>query len=238
MEAVIEQIRALERDQAQLLNESARLAKEIALITRKREAAARTALFKEKKQTVELEKLREDLRSWRERLGNMTNELAALDEQIATCDEIQNALDKEVLARGSDYEPMARHEFVARRQAAIEELNHRRKLRHQLATELEGFQERYRDVERTMETGLAAAEAFAENARAEQTVFAEELDRREARKATIERNLKQLDDAKGNHFLLAGRCLADAGLAPMNQPQALEKVLKLRARIAETQSGL
>jgi len=48
----------------------------------------------------------------------------------------------------------------------------------------------------------------------------------------VERRLAELDKAKGNEFLIVGRCLADANIPPMNQPQALEKVLALRETIA------
>jgi len=54
----------------------------------------------------------------------------------------------------------------------------------------------------------------------------------------VERRLSELDHSKGNEFLIVGRCLADAQIPPMNQPQALQKVLDLRATVAKLEESI
>ncbi|MGC3991340.1 MAG: hypothetical protein QM796_16990 [Chthoniobacteraceae bacterium] len=57
-------------------------------------------------------------------------------------------------------------------------------------------------------------------------------------KSGVERRLSELDHSKGNEFLIVGRCLADAQIPPMNQPQALQKVLDLRGNVARLEAAV
>ena len=51
------------------------------------------------------------------------------------------------------------------------------------------------------------------------------------RKSELERQLAALDHDKTGYFLIVGRCLADAEIPPMNQPDALQRVLELRRAV-------
>ncbi len=60
-----------------------------------------------------------------------------------------------------------------------------------------------------------------------------ELDRLQTDLKTLEAQLSQLQQKKSTHFARIGHELADVGIAPMNQPGILTRVLALREKITD-----
>jgi len=57
-------------------------------------------------------------------------------------------------------------------------------------------------------------------------------------KERIGKQIESLNRKKAHPYRLIGRCLADEGIPPMNQPEALEQVLEIRQVIGEIQSKI
>lgn|GEM_PF-1380841 len=60
----------------------------------------------------------------------------------------------------------------------------------------------------------------------------------ENEKENASKHVRTLDQKKSPAFRAIGRCLADSGISPMNQPQALERVLALKENIDVSQQRI
>lgn len=68
--------------------------------------------------------------------------------------------------------------------------------------------------------------------------LAERIEKLEAEKAAFEKAFQSLEGAKANPYREVGRVLADSGVGPMNQPQALAAVQSHRVRMQEYEYAL
>jgi hypothetical protein len=68
--------------------------------------------------------------------------------------------------------------------------------------------------------------------------LAEQIEKLEAEKAAFEKAFESLEGAKANPYREVGRVLADSGVGPMNQPQALAAVRSHRVRMQEYEYAL
>lgn len=62
--------------------------------------------------------------------------------------------------------------------------------------------------------------------------------RLKSEKVRASKDFRSLDRRKETHYALVGKCLAEAKIAPLNQPDALERVLALRNRIHEHETRI
>jgi hypothetical protein len=92
-------------------------------------------------------------------------------------------------------------------------------------------------------TQFAAMEALFQALRAARAAFekrdqeiADEIGARQRAKRKIETQIETLEKAKVNPYREIGRALADHGIAPLNQPEALAVVLGQREAIATRES--
>lgn len=68
--------------------------------------------------------------------------------------------------------------------------------------------------------------------------LAERIEKLEAEKAAFEKAFQSLEGAKANPYREVGRVLADSGVGPMNQPQALAAVRSHRVKVQEHEYAL
>jgi chromosome segregation ATPase len=132
--------------------------------------------------------------------------------------------------------PQVKHEIIRLRERIVaipNEKNDLRMLHLRAANELRMLEEQH-DRERAVLEGverrereLAAAFKRADHELAEQI---RELERQ---RAVLEREFQSLEKAKANPYRELGRVLADNGIAPMNQPQALEAAQRRRLVVQE-----
>ena len=78
---------------------------------------------------------------------------------------------------------------------------------------------------------LAQERAAQRKARAADRKLAAEIHDCSRSAKRSDKSMNRLDRKKSEPFLLIGRCLADTKIAPMNQPEALDSVLRLRTEL-------
>jgi chromosome segregation ATPase len=233
----IDQLTNVEREQARLTNESARLG--LAIQHFQDEGAAAQRQFEETRRARAAERVKvaapveETARQCaeRERLrDNFAARVATLARELADADR-QHA---ELLA-AAKLTPDDRAELgrLRQRTAGIPtELADLRLRQQRLVGELRPLQE-------ALARGRAAVAVEDEKLRVQQAAFAEaELARKkevadfQREKQAVEKEIASLEKAKGDPYRRIGQVLADAGIAPMNQPHALAAVQQGRAAIA------
>lgn len=232
IEVEILRVRDVEWQQARLINESAELAGRIAAATKRCDATDRAAVATGQRRAKQSERLTADCRRWRRRVAAVAAELAAVERQLKKWHDEQAALDREATAADRGPGQLPQRDFIERRRVAIRNFSRHERHRVQLAAELAEFRGRLAALRAALAAAVDEAAAADRQAAAERLACQREIGSLRRRKCAIAKELGRLDAAKENHFLVIGRCLADAGLAPMNQPRALDRVLAHRHRIA------
>lgn len=233
----IDQLTNVERDQARLTNDSARLG--LAMQRSQDEGAAAQRHFEETRARLEAERaqvagpVEETTRQCAERermRDNFAERAAALERDLADA----NRRHDKLLAAGS-LTPEDRVELdrLRQRTAGIPtELADLRLRQQRLAGELLPIQE-------ALARGRAAVAVEDEKLRVQQAAFdeAESARKKEVadfqrEKQAVEKEIASLEKAKADPYRQIGQMLADAAIAPMNQPHALAAVQQGRAAVA------
>ncbi|MCE9612556.1 MAG: hypothetical protein K8R23_20335 [Chthoniobacter sp.] len=237
---LIEQLTNVEREQARLTNESARLGITIRQLQDERETARRQ--FEEARDQLEAERekitapVAETERQFTERQRlqeSFAERIQALVHELAEANRKNEAL------RTTDT-PEARGEMMRLRGRAMaipSELADIRLRQLQLNNEL-------RPLEESLARGRAAVATEDDRLRAQQSAFdaADHIRRhaiseREREKHAVEKQIERLEKAKDDPYRKIGQMLADSGIAPMNQPEALVAVEHARAEVARIEGA-
>ena len=232
----VDKLKNYEREQSCLINEGAAFGQTIRSLRGKREAARRAfeeerrrLLAEQAAQREPLERLRKQLLVYRKQEPQYQKRIPELDRELR---EVQR-LYTECLALESP-SAQAREDLVRLRERTVAIPNEKADLRTQhmrMASEIKALeaqiQQNSERVEQ-LETALKDLETAFE---AQDRETATEIRAKERGKAKIDREIDTLDEAKANPYRQIGRVLADSGLAPMNQPHALDKVRRYREGI-------
>lgn len=232
----VQRLMQFESEEAAFVNLSAELAEKLrALETRRAELQRKLSEMVEtiaqevRPLAAQRDALRGKIADREEAMANFDKAIAELERDERTCE----ATIAKLMA--------AEHETMEIRSAILRTGDRRIKIETEeealtLARERSAREiaEAKRELER-IEPQLAALEARESEARSE----ADEAERRirseisgvEDEKAAAERKMHMLDREKANPYLLIGRCLADSGVAPLNQPEALAQVYERRLNI-------
>lgn len=239
----IDRLGNVEREQARLTNESARLGLALQRLQEERALALRQA--REARAALETERasvaapVGETARQLAERVRmreNFAERSAALERELGDA----NRRHAELLAAGTlTAEARGALGRLRERTAGIpSELADLRLRQQRLANEL-------RPLEEALARGRAEIAAGDEKLRAQQAEFEEadgarqkEISDREREKQTVEKEIEGLEKAKGDPYRKIGQALADAGIAPMNQPQALSAVEEGRAAVTRMEQDI
>lgn len=237
LNAAVAKIHESETSQARLMNAAADLAARIER-AHSENAAARGMLDEV------LARTRTEKAAAEQSLGEAESEIRARRETrsrfqraLAELAAALDALEKQYFALLAAPQPDA---------ASRAEILRIRDQQTRLATE----QAELRESEARAAAGAAVAEKTRESLRARLDALEKTIEENEERAETLARELAAeisacereqqrlaeqvnlLDAEKARPFLLIGRCLADHGIAPMNQPGALQRVLDLRDAVA------
>lgn len=239
----VEQLADVEREQAQLTNESARLG--LALQRLQEECAAAQRQFEKARTALEAERatvaapVGETARqvAERERMReNFAERSAVLERELGGA----NRRHADLLAAGTlTAETRGELGRLRGRTAGIPtELADLRLRQERLAQEL-------RALEEPLARGRAAVAGQDEKLRAQRAEFEDadharrkEVSDCEREKQTAEKKIGGLEKAKGNPYRKIGQALADSGIAPMNQPHALAAVEEGRAVVERLEQDL
>ncbi len=239
----IDQLTNVEREQARLTNESARLG--LAIQRLREESSEALRQFEETRRALEAERAKvagpveETARQCaeRERLrDNFAERFAALEREQADADREHSDL----LAVGSLTAEM-RAELTGLRALTAgipSELADLRLRQQRLTGELP-------PLEAALARGRAAVAVEDEKLRVQRADFDEaeqarqqEISHCEREKQTVEKEIESLEKAKGDPYRKIGQILADSGIAPLNQPQALAAVETGRAAVARIEQDI
>jgi chromosome segregation ATPase len=239
----VDQLADLERSQAQLTNESASMGLTVQQLEERRAAekatyeSQRAARVAARDPLVEpVEEIQRTLETRRRERKEMAERMAAVDQELATAEERYRVL----LARGS-HSASEEAEVQQWRRRVIVAPGEKKEYAEKLAAldaeiprlETEGQQRKAlltveNEALQTLEKGFAASDK----------ALADELATRKRDKQKLERKIDGLEKSKTRPYREIGRALADHGIEPLNQPQALEAVLHQRERIAVLESEL
>ena len=233
----IDQLTNVEREQAQLTNESARLG--LAIQHFQDEGAAARTPFEEARRALEAERARvaEPVEKTaqqcaeRERLrDSFTERAAALERELSEADRQSAALLAATTLTPDDRSQLSR--LRAHTAGIPTELADLRFRQQRLAGEL-------RPIHETLARGRAAVAVEDEKVRLQQAAFDEaELARQKEvadfrrEKQAVEKEIESLEKAKSDPYRKIGQMLADSGIAPLNQPDALAAVQQGRTAVA------
>lgn len=239
----VDQLNDVERVQAQLTNQSAELGVAIAKLEEKR-TFERTAYEQERaaqeaKRALLLEPVQETERA----LGEQQRAARELQERVATLDrelQVDEEKYRALLALGDQtIEQAAEVQRLQKRVIAIphEKREWQEKLRavEVVVSRIEGeLHERRAVLSVEMEALSALEKKFQES----DAALVGEIAARKREKQKLEKESDALEKTKTQPYREIGKVLADHGIEPMNQPQALEAVQAQREQIAAVEARL
>ncbi len=237
----IDQLTNVEREQARLTNESAQLAIALRQLQDTRAAALQrsdeTRALLEAARAQVAAPVAETERQLTERQtmqANFAERTRDLDQELAATNRRQDQL------RAIDTAE-ARGEMLRGRGrvwAIPKELTEIRLRQQQIAHEL-------RPLEEALARGRSALALEDEKLRIQQADFQQadhalrdEISDRTRERQSLEKQIHGLEKAKGDPYRQIGQMLADSGIAPMNQPQALAAVQQARADLARLEVAI
>ncbi len=234
----VDEIQQVELEQTRLTNESARVGNELRQMQTSFDGARKD--FEDARRELEAErrKLREphvglqrQLAEKRKIEPNFERRIPELDRELR---EVQKRYAELLVAEGQT--PKMRNELVHLRERMVAIPNEKADLRTQhlrTVSEIRALEEtlaREAEAVREIDERLGTLQkTWGDRDRA----FVLQLKTLSREKEAIEGQINALETAKANPYQRIGQVLADHDLAPLNQPQALEKVKKLRLGVGE-----
>ncbi len=239
----VDAIHHVEREQGELTNRAAALAREIEAIAVERAAVPaafdkqRTALEAERASVREpLAEIERILRVVHARPADVARSIAELQRELGETDVLYTKL------LGTEPQtPQVRDEVLRLRERLIaipNEVADIKAMRHRAASDIAEREQQQKQIEqRTAELDrqLRELKADADQRDATSAARIKTLENERARAGTA---AHRLDRAKTDPYREIGRVLADNDIAPMNQPHALEWVRTLRATITDTEAAV
>ena len=232
-----------ERKQAQAMNDSATLGQSLRALTEERDTARRgheqacAGLAEERAQiTAAHPQIERQLAEKRQIEPTLEKNMPQLDRELR---EVQKLYSQLLIAEPQT--PQIKTDLLRMRERAVaipNEKNDLRMLHLRAVTEI-------RSLETQLERDRAALAVLDERGRELAAKFkttdddlAEKLRQLEKQRAAFEKHFKSLEGAKANPYREVGRVLADSGVAPVNQPHALDDVRKQRFVIQEKEYAM
>ena len=242
-QAQVDRIIEYEREQSRATNESASVGRvlreqeEMRAVGQRHFATERNTLEKERERLEsEGATAREQLEEKRLEEPTFAERLPELDREMRACSRRHEELRS--IAGHSAAVKQELLELRARAAAIPNEVASLRAAQQSLLGEI-------RALERRSEAQLAELAALEARERELKEAFtradeelAAKIDDFQRQRTAFDEAYTSLEGAKDNPYREVGRVLADNGIAPMNQPQALEKVRRERFRVQECADAL
>lgn len=234
----VEKVQNYEREQSRLTNESADLGRLI-------RASQETRSVAWKEYETQRGQLGAERTALAEPLEKMEKQLAALRKQEPTYERRIPELDRELrevsrlyteLLSGGQETPQNREDLIRLRERTVAIPNEKADLRTQhlrVSSELKTMEttlKQSRDRIATLDRQIRELEA---SFGATDKVLGADIRSKEKERARMEKEIDAIERSKGNPYQEIGRVLADNNLAPMNQPNSLEKVRRHRFAMQE-----
>lgn len=239
----VDRLADYERTQSQLTNESATLGLTLQQLEERRTSERQTYEGQRAERLTAQQPLVKQIEEKEKELSAMRRERIKTEEWLAAAEREHAASEQKyrsLLASGN-HNPQAVEEVTRLQQKALsipqEKLERQAKLNElldstpRLETELQELRAR---VSLETEAGKTLEKSFTESDEA----LAKEIASHKREKQKLERQVNDLEKAKAHPYRGIGRVLADHGIEPLNQPDALAAVLTQRAKIAAMEEKL
>ena len=239
----VDEIQHVEREQSDQQNASAGLAQAIRALVEQRAHACRESAAQRAQLEPEREKIRAPLAELEPRLVALRKHEPDHERRGAEIDREQRELDKlyNELLRIQPPPPQIRGELrrVRDRLIAIPDEKENLRAQHErLAADLAANERVAAEIAECLAALDRQLRDLQSAADAEDNRLAGELREKEKEKARIEAAVEKLERAKLDPYREIGRVLADSGVAPVNQPQVLDRVRALRRAVQERESAI
>ena len=239
----VDEIQHVEREQSDQQNASAGLAQTIRALVEQRETARREHDAQRARLEPEREKIRAPLAELEPRLAALRKHGPDHERRVSDIDREQRELDKlyNELLLIQPPPPQIRTELRRVRDRLIAIPGEKDALRAQherLAADLQTTEQQAAEIEARVAALDRQLRELQSAADAEDDRLAAELREKEKEKARIETGVEKLERAKLDPYREIGRVLADSGVAPINQPQVLDRVRALRRAVQERASAI
>lgn len=229
-----------EREQSQLINQSAELGNALRDLSDRR--AKEKAEYNTQKASFEASLL------------ELEKPISALQRKLVARRKTQEKAERSLTALEAKMEEAARDPKIAMARTSEERVELLRfdyrfrevpnKLKNARA-KLAGIKEQVRGEESDLDRNLPVLKALQERRLANQTQFEtqdaelqKEISSYKRAKRKIEKEIETLEKAKSHPYREIGRVLADCQIAPLNQPEALENVRAQRLHIRRLESSI
>lgn len=234
----VREIQQVEMEQSRLTNEAAALGSEIRQFQTERETHRKKyeeeckAIEQERKQVLAPhDQIQRQLAEKRKIEPNFTRRFPDLDRELR---EVQRRYTE--LLNAPRETVQIKHEIIHLRERSVAIPNEKSDLRTQhlrTVSEIRALENALRKEAESIARLDEKSQRVDESWEAKDRELIQQIRTREKEKARLEKHIHQLEFAKAHPYQRIGQVLADSGIAPMNQPDALEKVKQLRFRIDE-----
>jgi chromosome segregation ATPase len=239
----VDAINNVEREQGRLINEAAERSARIRQLRGELESKHREHAEQQRGLAAEERKLRERRAEIERRLTekrkvepNFERRMPDLDRELR---EVQRLLVD--LHRQERQTAKMRSEIVRLRERTVAIPNEKNDLRTQhlrTVTEIRALEEELQRNTAAIAESERRQKAHAEEGGAVEEQLSAQMKDEEREKTRIEKAIAQLERAKANPYQQIGQVLALAGVAPMNQPQALEAAKSIELAIGGLHQSL
>lgn len=239
----VEALQNVEREQATLTNRAAELSRQLETIAAQR---AKVRLDYDQRRTAlnaDAAKVREPLADLERKMRVVRDNLPDVDRRVAQLDKEEreaDALYKKLLSVQPQTQEVS-DEILRHRDRLLAIPNERDDLKRRHARGTVDLQTH----ERTISTITASIGELDGQLREAKGAFdsadgalAKEQREAEREKARVSHEIERLERAKHDPYLEIGRVLADCGVAPVNQPEALTRVQEFRHEISAREAAI
>jgi chromosome segregation ATPase len=237
-ERQVDEIQHVEREQARLHNASAELAQKVHSLTAERTRMSEQYDAQRARIEPERDKVRALLAEIGGRLATLRKREAQRERRGEEIGREQRKLEKqhENLLTIQPQTLQVRDDLTSLRKLQlefVEELAEQECQRALVATDIEKDAKEYAECEQQCAAFDRQLRDLASASETAEAKFAEELRELEKEKARLATEVDKLESAKLYPYREIGRVLADSGVAPANQPEALNRVRNLRLMVQD-----
>ncbi len=234
----VQEIQGVEKEQSRLVNDSAEVAKELRDLQSERQTAQRQYEDQLRQLEGERRRLREPHEVIEKQLAEKRKTEPVFVQRIPELDRELRETQKlyAEFIQVSPQTPQVRQELARLRERIVAIPNEKSDLRTQhlrTASDIRNLEEQ---VEKSLPDILAVEEKIRvlqeEWATAEHGLN-DRLAVKQDQKKQLEAKMENLEASKSNPYLRIGQVLADNNIAPLNQPEALDRVKRLRFEAGE-----
>lgn len=234
----VDKIQNYEREQSRLTNESAEIAGAIRILREERDAARKE--YDEARRQIDAGRraITEPLQEEEKKLTTSQRQEPHFQKRMPELDREQRDVTKlyNELLGSQNQTAVVRQEIARLRDRTMEISNEKADLRTQHMRLVSDIKTLEKALKQRRDSLSAADQQLKELDAAFQIADRDrvaELKVRDREKLRVEKEVDALEIAKANPYQQIGRVLADSNLAPVNQPQALEKVRRQRFTLGQ-----